>query len=91
MGKTVISGVTPDQFKEIMNKVKKDHRLIKGRCVKYVETSFDFRDCTFWRFRFRIWSLEKIFTTANRGNDEGLLFDEIMEWLDQTKLKGDQS
>ena len=78
----MIEGVTPDQFKEIMNKVKKDHRLINGRCVKYIETSIDFRDCTFWRFVFRMWIAEKVFTTANRGDDNGLLCDEITKWLD---------
>ncbi len=90
----MIESVTPDQFRVIMNTIKKDHRLVDGRCIKYVNTSFDLRDCTFWKFVFRVWSTEVVFTTSNRGSvqengtwvdDKGLLFDEIMKWLEEGK------
>ncbi len=89
----MINSVTPDQFKEIMSKVQKDHRLIIGHCVKYVNTSFDFRDNTFWRLEFKCFFDTKVFTSSNRGHfvdeeyeeESGSLFNEIVAWLDEGK------
>lgn len=80
-------GVTLSQFKEIMNEIEKYHSLVKGRAVKYVESSFDFRFMTFWRIVIRPFGAIKEFTTVNRPDDDGFLFDEIMDWLDEGRTK----
>jgi hypothetical protein len=79
----MVSGITPGQFKEILNEIGKNHCLIKGRAVKYVDSSFDFRTRTFWRIEIRPFGTPKEFTVVNRPDDTGFLFDEIMDWLDE--------
>ena len=86
----MVSGVTLLQFKQILNEIEKHHSLVTGRCVKYVDSSFDFRTMTFWRVVIRPFGATQEFTTVNRPDVEGFLFDEIMDWLDEGRIKLDE-
>lgn len=85
----MVSSLTTAQFKEVLQEVNKNHSLIKGRAIKYLDSSFDFRTLSFWRIEFRGFAGNKVFTVTNRGEmvdgeylaDIGNLYDEIMQWL----------
>jgi len=76
------------EFKELLAIIEKDHWLVTGRCVKYVDSSFDFRTKEFWRIVIRPFGTEKVFTTTNRFGEDApkhdTLFEEIKEWLNVT-------
>lgn len=75
-------GVSPLQFKQIMNKIKKHHALVQGRYVKYVDASFDFRTETFWKIVIRPFGEEREFRCTYDRNEKPM-FDEIMDWLEE--------
>lgn len=79
----VINGLTPAEFKRIMNRINKKHWLVSGRGVKYVDTSFDFRTHEFWRVVIRPFGERKEFSTSNRFDNpkRDNLYDEIVDWL----------
>lgn len=77
-------GLTMSEFTKVMDKIEDRHWLVNGRCVKYVDTSFDFRTKTFWRVLIRPFGKKKEFTVANNHNP-GFLFFEIMDWLEEVE------
>ena len=88
----MIRGITPTQLSVIMEEVDKNHLLITGRNIKYMDATFDFRTLTYFRVLFRPFGKPKEFTVVNRidkdGNMEtGTLFQEIMNWLEEGKTK----
>lgn len=66
-------GLSPKQFIKLLSEIEKGHCLIEGRCVKYVDSSFDFRTKTFWRIVVRPFGAEKEFIEPS--------FEQIMNWL----------
>lgn len=83
----VVAGLIASEFEAIMNRIDEKHWLIKGRNVKYVDTSFDFRTHTFWRVVIRPFGKQKVFTTTNRFDNpkHDNLYDEIVEWLEEAE------
>ena len=75
------------QFNKILNEIDAHHCLVKGRCVKYVDSSFDFRTNSIWRVVIRPFGEPRVFTVTNRFGDDApkhdSLFEEIMDWLIQ--------
>ena len=82
-----VRGLTSKEFKKIMNRIYKKHWLVKGRYVKYVDTSFDFRTLEFWRVVIRPFGQRKEFNTSNRFDNpkHDNLYDEIIEWLEEVE------
>ena len=78
-----VRGLTPLEFNKIRARISAGHWLVKGRCVKYIDTSFDFRTYEFWRVVIRPFGQRKEFNTTNRFDNpkRDTLFDEIMDWL----------
>ena len=75
--------LTYEEFGKVLKEIEKNHWLVNGRCVKYVDSSFDFRTKTFWRIEIRPFGNSKTFTTANRSDESVDLLEEIMTWLDE--------
>ena len=67
--------MTRKQFIALLAEIEKNHWLINGKCVKYVDSSFDFRTKTFWRVVIRPFGKEKVFMPAD--------LDKIMKWLNE--------
>ena len=92
----MISPLSINEYKTVMNEIKKNHWLVRGRCVKYVYSSFDFRGFNYFHFTIRPFLSEPVeFTCVNRSKkvgdewiqEEGSMFDEIMTWLKQGETK----
>ena len=87
----MIKALSLSQFTDILEEIEKNHCLITGRGVKYVDSSFDFRTNSIWQVVMRPFGQEKVFTVANRikkvkgeyVDEVGSLYDEIMTWLNE--------
>lgn len=84
----IVRGLSGKEFGKILEIIKKDHKLIDGLCVKYVDSSFDFRTMTFWRIVLRPFGIPIEFSTANRAigdtqtkKDYDSLYEEVTEFL----------
>ena len=76
--------LTIDEFKGILKYIDEYHSLVKGRRIKYVDSSFDLRTNEVWRVVIRPFGPnEKIFTHTNATDESRRipLKEQIMEWL----------
>lgn len=76
--------LTLEQYYEIMTKIRNEHSFGKHKhtkWIKYVRPQFDMRDgkCFHIKFEGAFEGNEKIFSQK----DEGLMFDNIMIWLEE--------
>jgi hypothetical protein len=82
-----MKGLTLKEFAKILKEINKNHSLVTGRCIKYVDISFDFRTLVIWRVLIRPFGSSQEFTLAQRAQDDGSLLNEIMCWLKNGETK----
>lgn len=85
-----VKAMSTDEWTKMMREIVSKHRWaipMRGRKVKYVEPIFDMRSVDIFSVRFRGMFETKEFTIVNRPDDDGTLFDEIMQWLKEGEDK----
>ena len=81
--------LTYTEFYDILKYINENHSLVKGRMIKYTDTSFDFRTNEIWRVEFRgFFRPSKIFTHTNASQESRAisLYDQIMTWLKEGEV-----
>jgi len=76
--------LTMQEFRDILNYINEHHKLVMGRCVKYVDSSFDFRTGEVWRVEIRGFFRPSVVFTHTNATEESRaipLKDQIMTWL----------
>lgn len=76
-------GLTHKEYGELLKYIHENHRLGKGKSIKYVDPVFDFRTMDYFSITFRgsFGDGTKEFTIVN-DNKEKDLKEWIMEWLE---------
>lgn len=79
----IVAGLSKKEFRELLQIIEKDHWLIQGRGVKYVDLSYDLRTKEIWKVNLRCFGPGKEFMTCNRDQSApDSLYIEIFNWLE---------
>lgn len=79
----IMKALSHAEMRKIMKYIQKKHCLVTGRCVKYLDMSYDYRTNEIWRVVIRPFGEGKEFSVTNRFDNpkEDSLYEEIMNWL----------